>query len=138
MLNHIILMGRLTRDPELKTSTNGKPVALFSIACSRDYNREETDFFYIVAWGKTAEFVSKWFEKGQLIAVSGRLQTRRWTDKNGNDRITTEIIMHEGYFCESKNKSASSSEAQKNINASVNEYYIPDFEELSDDGNLPF
>lgn len=139
MLNQIDLMGRLTRDPELKTSTNGKPIALFSIACTRDYNREETDFIDIVAWGKTAEFVSKWFEKGQLVAITGRLQIRTWKDKDGNSRKSAEVVMREGYFCESKNKIAPNVAEQQKINEAAREEPYSDFEELvGESSELPF
>lgn len=138
MLNQIDLMGRLTRDPELKTSTSGKPVTSFSIACSRDYNREETDFIDVVAWGKTAEFVSKWFTKGQLVAITGRLQVRSWQDRDGNNRKSYEVVMREGYFCESKDKNAPNvSEQQKMNEAAREDVECSDFEELSD-GDLPF
>ena len=138
MLNQIDLMGRLTRDPELKTSTNGKPIALFSIACTRDYNREETDFIDIVAWGKTAEFVSKWFEKGQLVAITGRLQIRTWKDKDGNSRKSAEVVMREGYFCESRNKNAPNVAEQQKINEAAREEPYSDFDEFADDCDLPF
>lgn len=139
MLNQVTMQGRLTREPELKTSTNGKPIALFSIACTRDYNREETDFFDVVAWGKTAEFVSRWFHKGQLVAVSGRLQNRLWTDKSGNKRTSTEIVLDAGYFCEAKPKNAGEpqEDAQQERQGAPDEF--AKFEELADDdGDLPF
>lgn len=139
MLNQIDLMGRLTHDPELKTSTGGKPVSSFSIACNRDYNREETDFINVVAWGKGAEFVSRWFEKGQLVAITGRLQIRTWKDRDGNNRTTAEVVMREGYFCESKNKNAPNVNEQQKINEAVREEPYATFEELDgDESGLPF
>ena len=98
MLNHIVLMGRLTRDPELRRTGSGIPVASFSLAVDRDFgsNREtgekETDFIDIVAWRSTAEFVSRYFTKGRMAVVSGRLQIRAWTDKDGNKRRSAEVV----------------------------------------------
>lgn len=107
MLNHIVLMGRLTRDPELRYTQSQIPVASFSIAADRDFSgrdggEKQTDFFDIVAWRSTAEFVSKWFTKGMLVAVSGRLQMRDWTDRDGNKRRSAEIVADNCYFAESK------------------------------------
>ncbi len=112
MLNHIVLMGRLTRDPELRRTTSGIAVASFSLAVDRDYsNREtgekETDFIDIVAWRNTAEFVSKYFSKGRMAVVSGRLQIRSWTDKDGNKRRTAEVVADNVYFGDSKRDSSS-------------------------------
>lgn len=107
MLNHIVIMGRLTRDPELRRTGSGLAVASFSVAVERDFpNKEtgerETDFIDCVAWRQTGEFVGKWFTKGSMIVVSGRLQVRNWTDKDGNKRRTAEIIADNVYFGESK------------------------------------
>ena len=107
MLNHIVLMGRLTRDPELRRTGSGLAVASFSLAVDRDFgNREtgerETDFVDIVAWRNTAEFVSKYFTKGRMAVVSGRLQIRSWTDKDGNMRRTAEVVAKNVYFGDSK------------------------------------
>lgn len=105
MLNHVTIMGRLTRDPELRTTQSGTSVTSFSVAVDRDYKSgadKETDFFDVVAWRSTAEFVSKYFSKGRAIAVSGRLQTRDWTDKDGNKRKTVEIVADSVYFADSK------------------------------------
>ncbi len=108
MLNHIVLMGRLTRDPELRRTGSGIPVATFSLAVDRDFssNREtgerETDFIDIVAWRATAEFVSKYFTKGRMAVVSGRLQIRNWNDKDGNKRRSAEVIADNVYFGDSK------------------------------------
>ncbi len=114
MLNHIVLMGRLTRDPELRRTGSGTPVATFSLAVDRDFgsNREtgerETDFIDIVAWRNTAEFVSKYFTKGRMAVVSGRLQIRNWNDKDGNKRRTAEVIADNVYFGDSKRDGAAS------------------------------
>jgi len=108
MLNHIVLMGRLTRDPELRRTGSGIAVASFSLAVDRDFggNREtgekETDFIDIVAWRSTAEFVSKYFSKGRMAVVSGRLQIRPWTDKDGNKRRSAEVVADNVYFGDSK------------------------------------
>lgn len=107
MLNHVAIMGRLTRDVELRRTDSGIAVASFAIACDRDYSNKtsgekEVDFFDIVAWRNTAEFVSNYFTKGRMIAISGRLQTRSWTDKDGNKRKTTEVVAESCYFADSK------------------------------------
>lgn len=107
MLNHITIMGRLTRDPELKTTSSGVPVVSFSIAVDRDFADKESgergvDFIDVVAWRHTAEFVSRYFTKGRMAVVSGRLQTRNWTDKDGNKRKTVEIVSENVYFGDSK------------------------------------
>lgn len=106
MLNHIIVMGRLTRDPELRRSQSGTAVTSFSLAVDRDYKgqdgEKETDFIDIVAWRTTAEFVSKYFTKGRMAVVEGRLQVRDWTDKDGNKRRSVEIVADNVYFGDSK------------------------------------
>ncbi len=109
MLNHITVMGRLTRDPELRRTQSGTAVASFSIACDRDFKdkatgERTTDFIDIVAWRTTGEFVSKYFTKGRMAVVSGRLQIRDWTDKEGNKRHTAEIVAENVYFGDSKSK----------------------------------
>ena len=106
MLNHITIMGRLTRDAELRRTGSGVAVASFTVAVDRDYAAEgqerETDFIDCVAWRQTGEFVSKYFAKGSMTVVSGRLQTRNWTDKDGNKRRTSEVVADNVYFGESK------------------------------------
>ena len=106
MLNEVILMGRLTRDPDVRTTQNGTTAANFALACERDYAPQgqdrETDFFDIVAFRNTADFVGQYFAKGQLVAVKGRLQQRDWTDKQGNKRRTTEILADRCYFAEKR------------------------------------
>lgn len=132
MLNHITLMGRLTRDPELRSTQTGTPVASFSIAVDRDFKEggeTKTDFIDIVAWRATAEFVSKYFKKGTLTAISGRLQIRDWTDKEGGKRRSAEVIADNAYFAESRKQE--SSEPSTSLNGG--------FTELGeDDGDLPF
>ena len=106
MLNHIVVMGRLTADPELRRTQNGTAVASFTIAVDRDFKAEngerETDFIPCVAWRGTAEFVQKYFSKGRMAVVSGRLQIRPWTDKDGNKRRSAEIVAENVYFGDSK------------------------------------
>ena len=106
MLNKIILMGRLTRDPELRRTQSGTAVASFTLAVDRDYKPQdgerETDFIDIVAWRGTGEFVSKYFTKGRMAVVEGRLQVRDWTDKDGNKRRSTEVVADNVYFGDSK------------------------------------
>lgn len=107
MLNHITLMGRLTRDPELRYTQSQTPVASFSLAVDRDFagrdgGERQTDFIDIVAWRHTAEFVSKYFTKGSMAVVSGRLQIRDWTDRDGNKRRSAEVVAENVYFGESK------------------------------------
>lgn len=106
MLNEVILMGRLTRDPELRRTGNGTAVASFSLAVDRDFKGQdgerETDFIDIVAWRGTAEFVSKYFTKGRMAVVKGRLQVRDWTDKDGAKRRSTEVLAESVYFGDSR------------------------------------
>lgn len=103
MLNKAILMGRLTADPELRHTQNNIPVTSFTLAVDRTFGQDkQTDFLDIVAWRNTAEFVSKWFRKGMLVAVSGRIQTRTWEDKQGNKRKSVEVVADEAFFAESK------------------------------------
>ena len=110
MLNRIVLMGRLTRDPELRRTQSGTAVTSFSIACDRDFKSQggekETDFIDIVAWRGTAEFVSKYFTKGRMAIVEGRLQIRDWTDNNGGKRRSAEVVADNIYFGDSKRDSA--------------------------------
>ena len=154
MLNHITLMGRLTRDPELRYTQTGTGVASFSIAVERDFGSREggerqTDFIDIVAWRSTAEFVSKYFVKGQLVAVSGRLQIRDWQDKDGNKRRSAEVVAENVYFAESKKAREGGDGgyqgySQTPPSQSSGGYSAPSessaFSELddADDGELPF
>ena len=110
-MNKVILMGRLTRDPEVRyTQTSNTLVASFSLAVNRRFSREgdtqTADFINIVAWGKTGEFCSKYFKKGQQVAIVGRLQTRTWEDQQGQKRYVTEVIAEETYFADSKRDSS--------------------------------
>ncbi len=136
MLNHITIMGRLTRDPDLRYTQSQTPVASFTLAVDRDYapkdgGEKQTDFIDCVAWRSTAEFVSKYFSKGRMAVVSGRLQLRDWTDKDGNKRRSAEVVAENIYFGDSKKDGGNS--------ATTTEYKEPQFSELDDgDGELPF
>lgn len=116
MLNNIVIMGRLTRDPELRRTSSGVAVATFTLACERDFAAQgadkETDFVDIVAWRSTAEFVSKYFTKGRMAVVSGRLQIRNWQDKEGNKRRSAEILADHVYFGEAKRDKTTQGEPQ--------------------------
>jgi single-strand DNA-binding protein len=138
MLNHVVLMGRLTRDPELRHTQSGAAVASFTLAVEQDYKSNDTgekkaDFIDIVAWRNTAEFVLKYFAKGQLVAVSGRLQIRDWTDKDGNKRKSAEIVAESVYFAEGKKSSSGDTSSSYSTPASGSSV-IDD----TDDGELPF
>ena len=148
MLNHITIMGRLVRDPELRRTGSGVAVASFSLAVDRDFSprdggERETDFIDCVAWRQTGEFVSKYFTKGRMAVVSGRLQIRSWTDKDGNKRRTAEIVADNVYFGDSKRDGDSGS--AYSAPASFGGYSAPsqssasDFAMLDDDdAQLPF
>lgn len=135
MLNHITIMGRLTRDPELRRTGSGIAVTSFTVAVDRDYGKDggekETDFIDCVAWRSTGEFVGKYFGKGSMAVVSGRLQIRNWTDKDGNKRRSAEVVADNVYFGEAKR---SDSYTQATPSAPVQ-----DFEPIDDDdAQLPF
>ena len=148
MLNRIILMGRLTRDPELRRTSSGTAVTSFSLAVDRDFKSQsgekETDFIDIVAWRNTAEFVSKYFTKGRMAVVEGRLQIRDWTDKDGGKRRSAEVVADNVYFGDSKRDGGDSSgysaaPAYKNAAPSNFNAGGSDFAEIGeDDGELPF
>ena len=133
MLNHITIMGRLTRDPELRRTGSGIAVASFTVAVDRDFSpkdggKRETDFIDCVAWRGTGEFVSKYFTKGRVIVVEGRLEMRNWTDKEGNKRRSAEVIAENVYFGDSNNG---------NKGADHGDTYQSDYSALPDDGGLP-
>lgn len=148
MLNHIVIMGRLTRDPELRYTQNKTPVAAFTLAVDRDFGDKTTDFIDCVAWRQTAEFVSKYFTKGAMAAVSGRLQLRDWTDRDGGKRRSAEVIADSVYFGSSKQKNGNDEEAayaRAERDGRFEEYkHTPDayrgIDVLADadDGDLPF
>jgi single-strand DNA-binding protein len=132
MLNRIIVMGRMTRDPELRRTNSGTAVASCTVAVDRDFKSQsgekETDFIDVVAWRNTAEFVSKYFSKGRMAVVEGRLQLRDWTDKDGNKRRTAEIVADSVYFGDSKRDGGDAAQIEPQGG----------FSEIEDDGNLPF
>ena len=151
MLNHITIMGRLTRDPELRRTGSGIAVASFTVAVDRDFGKNEsgereTDFIDCVAWRQTGEFVSKYFTKGSMAVVSGRLQIRGWTDKDGNKRRSAEVVADNVYFGESKRSNEGGNGAFASAPApSFGTYSAPasapasDFAMLDDDdAQLPF
>ena len=146
MLNHIVIMGRLTRDPELRRTGSGIAVASFTLAVDRDFSpkdgsERETDFIDCVAWRQTAEFVSKYFTKGRMAVVSGRLQVRDWKDKDGNKHRSTEVIADSIYFGDSKRETGSNQAVTGDYSGG---YAVPpapasDFAMLEDDdAQLPF
>lgn len=132
MLNHITLMGRLTADPQLRYTTSGTPVASFTVACDRDFGDKATDFISIVAWKQAGEFASKYFTKGMMVAVDGRLQLRDWTDQDGNKRRNAEVVANHLYFAERKRE-----ESQGGYQAAGQAVNVG-FEEIDGDGDLPF
>lgn len=155
MLNHITIMGRMVRDPELKKTGSGIAVCSFTVAVDRDFSgqngEKETDFIDCTAWRKSAEFVGKYFTKGKMVVVSGRLQIRKWTDRDGNNRKSAEILADNVYFAESKKDSGSADAApvrdytQTNYGSSYAEPYgagvMPgdDYALLTDDDDqLPY
>ena len=151
MLNHITIMGRLTRDPELRRTGTGVAVASFTLAVDRDFGKNEngereTDFIDCVAWRQTGEFVSKYFTKGRMAVVSGRLQIRPWTDKDGNKRRTAEVIADNVYFGDSRREEGGNNNYSAPANNGFGGYAAPaasnpasDFTMLDDDdAQLPF
>ena len=159
MLNHIVIMGRLTRDPEVRYTQSQLPVASFTLAVDRDYGAKDggerqTDFINCVAWRQTADFVSKYFHKGSMAVVSGRLQIRQYQDREGNNRTAAEIVVDNIYFGESKRDSSNSGSYNANSYGSQPTYQQPSygsdsapgssaptggFSEMDDgDGELPF
>ena len=155
MLNHITVMGRLTRDPELRKTGSGISVANFTVAVDRDFGgqdgKKETDFIDCVAWRATADFVSKYFPKGKMAVVSGRLQIRSYTDKDGNKRKAAEVVADNVYFGDGKNASGGilggavsqdgyqTAEQYLQQNYGVSAVPADDYSMLTDDDNmLPF
>lgn len=144
MLNHITIMGRLTRDPELRSTQSGVPVASFTLAVDRDFAPKDggdriTDFIDCVAWRQTGEFISKYFTKGSMAVVSGRLQIRDWQDKEGNKRRSAEIVAENVYFGESKRRDGGDDYRERTADAFDSNPKGSAFAELdSGDGELPF
>lgn len=139
-MNKVILMGRLVRDPEVRYTQSNQPMAIarFTLAVNRRFKRQgeqEADFIPCVAFGKSAEFVEKYFRKGQMISVVGRLQVRNWDDSNGNKRTTIEVVAEEQYFAESKKSNAEN--GRKRENDGIGEGFYPIDDDVKDD-DLPF
>lgn len=134
MLNNVVIMGRLTRDPEVRHTQTGTAVASLTLACDRDFKpqngEKETDFVDVVVWGKTADFAANYFTKGRMAIVEGRLQVRSWQDKDGNKRKTTEVVADRMYFGDSKQEGKQEDKKQPAP--------ADDFCEIEDDGDLPF
>lgn len=132
MLNRIIVMGRMTRDPELRRTNSGNAVTSFTVAVDRNFKTQsgekETDFIDVVAWRNTAEFVSKYFSKGRMAVVEGRLQLHDWTDKDGNKRRSAEIVADSVYFGDSKQDGGDTAQSEPQGG----------FSEIEDDWDLPF
>ena len=148
MLNRVILMGRLTADPELKSTPNGVAVTSFTLAVERNFSgkgeEKQTDFINCVAWRQIAEFISKYFSKGRMMAVEGSLQVRNYTDKNDNKRQAVEVIVDQAYFADSKsgtantgNTGSTGSVTDVNFSAGSGES-TETFAEIEDDDDLPF
>ncbi|MBQ8076978.1 MAG: single-stranded DNA-binding protein [Eubacterium sp.] len=147
MINMVALMGRLTYEPELRTTQSGLSVLSFQVACDRSYQasgqERQADFIDCVAWRQTAEFISRYFHKGSMIAVEGSIQTRNYTDKNGNNRKAVEVVANNVSFCGSKAETGSTSApSQEQYNQPAPSYSSAessDFEEIiDDDDDLPF
>ena len=139
MLNHIVIMGRLTRDPELRRTGSGIAVASFTVAVDRDFpgkdgGEKEVDFIDCTAWRQAGEFVSKYFTKGRMIVVSGRLQIRKWTDKDGNNRRTAEVVADNCYFADSKKDSSGDASIATSAATPASDFAMLE----DDDASLPF
>ena len=135
-MNKVIISGRLTRDPEIRYSQSSEPIAVtrFSVAVNRRFKKEgepDADFINCVSFGKTAEFISKYFTKGKMIGIAGCIRTNSWTDKNGQKHFSTDVLVEEVEFCGSK-----ADETSGNIQQQNEDYYIA--EEVAEDDNLPF
>lgn len=141
MLNCAVIMGRLTADPELKTTNSGISVVSFCVAVDRKYQKDnedrQADFINVTAWRQTAEFICKYFKKGQMIAVQGSIQTRSYEDKNGNKRTAVEIVADNVSFCGGKSESQNAQNTQQAQRASVNTP-ADDFTPLNTDDGFPF
>ena len=149
-LNKVVLAGRLTADPELKQTNTGIPVVSVNLAVNRrrartgDQNEQQTDFITIVAWRQTAEFISKYFRKGSAICVTGSIQTRTWTDQQGQKRYSTEVVVDDAMFVDSRNESGDmgsgyTTDAYGSAPSySSNVGTAPNFEEHNTDDDLPF
>lgn len=142
MINNVTLMGRLTARPELKTTQSGTPVTSVCIAVDRRFQPKEgaklTDFINCVAWRNTAEFITRFFDKGDMIAVTGEIQTRAYKDKNGNNRIAFEIVIDHASFCGGKKDNSTNENNSGNPAPSFTEYDNANWENITDEDELPF
>lgn len=143
MLNMVVIMGRITADPELRTTQSGLSVTSFSVAVDRGYVKDggerQTDFINCVAWRQNADFITRYFSKGSMIAITGSLQQRSYTDKDGNKRTAYEVIVDRASFCGSKAESGTSNAVKNDAPASFSNVDTGDFEEISmSDDDLPF
>ncbi len=143
MINSVVIMGRLTYDPELRTTPNGVSVVQIQVACDRNFQRSgeerKADFIDVTAWRQTAEFISRYFRKGSMIAIEGSIQTDNFTDKDGNKRKTVRVVANNVSFCGSKAENNSDSDSPFHQPApSYAEADNSDFEEIADDDDLPF
>lgn len=144
MINTVALMGRLTADPELKHTSNGIAVVSFCVAVNRRFKDQQADFINCVAWRQTAEFVCKYFGKGQMIGLEGSIQTRNYTDQDGNKRNATEVLAENVSFCESKKSeshsqpTSSAAPAAATPSSGYSSGSSEDFEEITPDDDLPF
>ena len=147
MLNHITIMGRLVKDPELRRTQSGVAVCSFTVAVDRDFQSrdggdKQADFIDVVAWRQTAEFVSKYFTKGRMIVVDGSLQSRKWQDKNGQNRVSWEVLADNIYFGDSKRDGMSGGDYSAPAYGGADNYSAPaaggGFAEIEEDGELPF
>ena len=142
MLNTSVIMGRLVADPELRKTNSGKSVMSFTVAVDRGYSRQgeekQTDYIDCVAWEKTADFISRFFRKGSMIAVQGRIQTRNYEDKNGNKRKAVEIVADNVSFCGDKKQQDDSKIREAAQPAYTGNADVNDFREITSDDDLPF
>ena len=142
MLNRVCLLGRLVADPELRSTGSDIPVTSFTIAVNRSYvksgEERKADFIDIVAWRNTAEFICKYFRKGQLMAIEGSLQTRNYTDRDGNKRKAVEVLADNAYFAEPRRDNYSQGDSFQAPAPSFSSGDSSDFEEIAGDDDLPF
>lgn len=139
-LNHIVLMGRLTADPEVKTTANGLAVTSFTVACDRNVGKDrekQSDFIPCVAWRQTAEFIAKYFAKGVLIAIEGSLQSRKYTDKDGKNRVSYEVLVDHAHFTGDRREAAAPQSVNQPSGAPQHGTFGP-YVPVDDPGDLPF
>lgn len=134
-MNNIVIKGRLCDFPELKQTNSGKSVTNFNVAVNRRFQKDTADFFTIVAWEKTADFICKYFGKGQEILIQGEMQSRKWEDKDGNKRVSWELIANNVEFCGSKADNANLGGAGANVNVTAS---TADYTTIEGDDDLPF